>query len=142
MLRRGDVIVVGAGAAGWWTTMPDKFPIIVGWSPAHCAEKLAGQSRSVVIERGLKTRSRLLGVEPVRLAELPGCCLLPRLAGRSIFARSLQLRSSGIGWRAGSFGKAPEQQGEATDTTAHNGTVHGAISSGRRAAKEILKGLD
>jgi monoamine oxidase len=29
--------------------------------------------------------------------------------------------------------------GEHTDTTGHNGTVHGAIASGQRAAKEILK---
>jgi monoamine oxidase len=28
--------------------------------------------------------------------------------------------------------------GEATDITGHNGTVHGAIASGKRAAKEIL----
>ncbi|MGA8493419.1 MAG: FAD-dependent oxidoreductase, partial [Terriglobales bacterium] len=31
--------------------------------------------------------------------------------------------------------------GEATDTTGHNGTVHGAIASGRRAAQEILLGF-
>jgi monoamine oxidase len=31
--------------------------------------------------------------------------------------------------------------GEATDATGHNGTVHGAIASGHRAAKEILDGL-
>jgi monoamine oxidase len=31
--------------------------------------------------------------------------------------------------------------GEATDTIGHNGTVHGAIASGRRAATEILHGL-
>jgi monoamine oxidase len=30
--------------------------------------------------------------------------------------------------------------GEHTDTTGHNGTVHGAIASGRRAAREILEG--
>jgi len=29
--------------------------------------------------------------------------------------------------------------GEHTDTTGHNGTVHGAIASGQRAAREILK---
>ena len=29
--------------------------------------------------------------------------------------------------------------GEATDTSGHNGTVHGAIASGQRAAREILK---
>jgi monoamine oxidase len=32
--------------------------------------------------------------------------------------------------------------GEATDTSGHNGTVHGAIASGHRAAREILQGLD
>jgi monoamine oxidase len=31
--------------------------------------------------------------------------------------------------------------GEATDATGHNGTVHGAIASGRRAAREILLGF-
>jgi hypothetical protein len=31
--------------------------------------------------------------------------------------------------------------GEATDTTGHNGIVHGAIASGRRAAREILLGF-
>jgi len=29
--------------------------------------------------------------------------------------------------------------GEATDNSGHNGTVHGAIASGRRAAREIIK---
>ncbi len=28
--------------------------------------------------------------------------------------------------------------GEATDSSGHNGTVHGAIASGKRAAKEVL----
>jgi monoamine oxidase len=31
--------------------------------------------------------------------------------------------------------------GEATDTSGHNGTVHGAIASGRRAAQEIIRGF-
>jgi monoamine oxidase len=31
--------------------------------------------------------------------------------------------------------------GEATDFTGHNGTVHGAMSSGYRAAKEVLAAL-
>jgi monoamine oxidase len=31
--------------------------------------------------------------------------------------------------------------GEATDTTGHNGTVHGAIASGQRAAAEILRSV-
>jgi monoamine oxidase len=31
--------------------------------------------------------------------------------------------------------------GEATDTSGHIGTVHGAIASGRRAAAELLRGI-
>jgi monoamine oxidase len=31
--------------------------------------------------------------------------------------------------------------GEATDTSGHNGTVHGAIASGQRAAREIIASL-
>jgi monoamine oxidase len=32
--------------------------------------------------------------------------------------------------------------GEATDVSGHNGTVHGAIASGKRAAAEILASLN
>jgi monoamine oxidase len=32
--------------------------------------------------------------------------------------------------------------GEATDTSGNNGTVHGAIESGHRAARQILRTLD
>jgi monoamine oxidase len=31
--------------------------------------------------------------------------------------------------------------GEATDTGGHNGTVHGAIASGKRAATEIMRAV-
>ena len=31
----------------WWTTLPKKLPIITGWAPAHCAERLSGESRDV-----------------------------------------------------------------------------------------------
>jgi monoamine oxidase len=32
--------------------------------------------------------------------------------------------------------------GEASDTTGNNGTVHGAIASGYRAAEQILEAID
>src|SRR4029077_10405672 len=28
----------------WWTALPDKWPIITGWAPFHCGERLSGQS--------------------------------------------------------------------------------------------------
>jgi monoamine oxidase len=130
----------------WWTTMPDRFPILVGWSPAHCAEKLAGQSRSVVIERGLKTLSRLLGVEPARLAELMDAAYFHDWQADPFSRGAYSYGAAGSDGAQEALGEPLKNTiffaGEATDTSGHNGTVHGAISSGRRAAKEILKGLD
>jgi len=44
--------------------------------------------------------------------------------------------SAGCAWQCGR--RTLFFAGEATDCEGHNGTVHGAIASGRRAAKEIL----
>jgi monoamine oxidase len=130
----------------WWTTMPDKFPIIVGWSPAHCAERLAGQSRSLVIECGLKTLGRLLGVEPARLAELLDAAYFHDWQADPFSRGAYSYGAAGSDGAQEALGKPVKNTlffaGEATDTTGHNGTVHGAISSGRRAAKEILEGMD
>jgi monoamine oxidase len=126
--------------------MPDKFPIIVGWSPAHCAEKHAGQSRSVVIARGLKTLSRLLGVEPARLAQLLDAAYFHDWQADPFSRGAYSYGAAGSDGAQEALGKPVKNTlffaGEASDTTGHNGTVHGAISSGRRAAKEILKGMD
>src|SRR5580704_930933 len=54
----------------WWTTMPEKLPIITGWAPFRCAERLSGRSRSFVIEQSLQTLNRLLGVSARELESL------------------------------------------------------------------------
>src|SRR5437899_12431694 len=36
----------------WWTALPDQWPIITGWAPFHCGQRLSGQSESFVVERG------------------------------------------------------------------------------------------
>jgi monoamine oxidase len=130
----------------WWTTMPDKFPILVGWSPAHCAEKLAGQSRTVVIERGLKTLSQLLGVAAARLAQLLETAYFHDWWADPFSRGAYSYGAAGSDGAQEALGEPMKNTvffaGEATDTTGHNGTVHGAIASGRRAAREILQGLD
>ena len=46
----------------WWTAMPDQAPIITGWAPFRCAERLSKLPESSVIERSLHTLSALLGM--------------------------------------------------------------------------------
>lgn len=130
----------------WWTTMPDKSPVITAWAPFRCAERLSGQSKEFVTERALQTLSDLLG---------PAVKELQALLERS-YLHDWQSDPFSLG--AYSYGKvgadraqraiaAPLQNtlffaGEATDTAGHNGTVHAAIATGYRAATEILQAVE
>lgn len=130
----------------WWTTMPEKSPIITGWAPFRSAERLSGRPESFVVERSLQTLGELLAVSSEDLQ---------RELERAYF-HDWQIDPFSRGaYSYGTVGADGAQQllaaplektlffaGEATDTSGHNGTVHGAIASGHRAAREILQTLD
>jgi monoamine oxidase len=127
----------------WWTANPDRYPIVTGWAPFKSAEQLSGRDLSFLKANAVKTFARLLGIRP----EIVQDSLLD--------AYSHDWQSDPFSRGAYTYGKvgcdgAPEAigapihsslffAGEATDVTGNNGTVHGAIASGERAAKEILK---
>ena len=46
----------------WWTTMPDKLPVITGWAPFYDAQKLSGKDESLIIDKVLHTIASLFGV--------------------------------------------------------------------------------
>ncbi|PYQ43211.1 MAG: FAD-dependent oxidoreductase, partial [Acidobacteria bacterium] len=129
----------------WWTTMPEKSPLITAWAPFRSAERLSGQSEQFVTEHALQTLSDLLG---------PGVHELQGLLERS-YLHDWQSDPFSLGaYSYGKVGADGAQQaiaapldntvffaGEATDTTGHNGTVHAAIASGYRAAKDILQSV-
>ena len=123
--------------------MPEKLPLITGWAPFHSAERLSGKSQSFVAQQALHTLSQVLKVPLSQLETLLEA------------AYSHDWQSDPFSRGAYSYGKVGAdgaQQtiaepiegtvffaGEATDTTGHNGTLHGAIASGYRAAQQIEK---
>jgi monoamine oxidase len=126
----------------WWTQMPEHVPIITGWAPAHSAEQLAGWNGTRIVDKALDSLGTLLGLKK---------SLLQSQLNTTYFHDwdSDPFSSGAYSYvKAGGEGcqktlSAPIDNtlffaGEATDTTGHNGTVHGAIISGIRAAKEIL----
>jgi monoamine oxidase len=127
----------------WWTAMPEKVPIITGWAPFECAERLLGKSNSFVVDRGLKSLSRLLHT---RVGSLESDL-------EAAYCHDWQTDPFSLGaYSYGKVGADGAQEalrrplentlffaGEATDTSGHNGTVHGAIASGYQAAGEILQ---
>jgi monoamine oxidase len=126
----------------WWTTMPDKLPIITGWAPFDCAARLSGQTRSFVIEHALQTLGNLLNVKPQKLASLLEAAYFHDWQNDPFSLGAYSYGAVGSDGAQEALARPLENTlffaGEATDTGGHNGTVHGAIASGRRAAKEIL----
>jgi monoamine oxidase len=129
----------------WWTTMPRKLPIITGWAPFRCAERLSGQSESFVVDRCLQTLSKLLNVRIEQITSLFGTAYFHDWQNDPFSRGAYSYGAVGSDGAQEALARPVENTlffaGEATDTTGHNGTVHGAIASGRRAAKEILHGL-
>ena len=129
----------------WWTTMPRKLPIITGWAPFRCAERLSSRSESFVVERCLQTLSKFLNVTIEQITSLFETAYFHDWQNDPFSRGAYSYGAVGSDGAQEALARPVENTlffaGEATDTTGHNGTVHGALASGRRAAKEILHGL-
>lgn len=127
----------------WWTQMPETVPIITGWAAAKSAESLAGMSNDAVIDQAIQSLSSLLHVEKstvqaqLRTAYFHDWDSDPFSQGAYSYVK---VGGEGYQRTLGSpISNTLFFAGEATDTSGHNGTVHGAIASGQRAARDILK---
>ena len=126
----------------WWTSLPIRTSLLVGWSAGPHADSLAAASRVEVIETALNDLTNVANVD------------------RSLLDRQLQAAHF-HDWRNDPFargaysyvpaGALPHRKtlatpvedtlffsGEATELEGHSATVHGAIASGRRAARQFL----
>jgi monoamine oxidase len=127
----------------WWTQMPEPVPIITGWAPAKSAEGLAGMSKDVIVDKAIESLSKLLRVDKSHVeAQLTASYFNdwdsdPFSCGAYSYVK---VGGEGCQQVLGSpISNTLFFAGEATDTSGHNGTVHGAIASGQRAAQDILK---
>jgi monoamine oxidase len=127
----------------WWTPHPDKSPMMTGWSAGPQAEMFTGKPAEFVFTTAISTLARLLKMD---VAELSGL-----VAARYFHDWQADEYSRGAYSYALVGGAEAAQElakpladtlffaGEATDTNGDIGTVHGAIATGNRAAKEWLR---
>ena len=129
----------------WWTTMPEQLPIITGWAPFRSAERLAGMSQSFVAEKALHTLGGLLNVPYIDLAQWLDETYFHDWQNDPFSRGAYSYGGVGSDGAQKALGSPLADTlffaGEATDVTGHNGTVHGAIASGIRAAGELLASL-
>ena len=126
----------------WWTSNPLPYPILTGWAAGRHALALTGKSDQQIIAIAVNALAGLLGKDESDLKT--------RLEAG--FTHDWQTDPFACGaYSYGKVGGADAARvlsepmadtlffaGEATNFDGHNGTVNGAITSGRRAAEEVL----
>ena len=126
----------------WWTQLPVRAPLLVGWAGGPRAEALAGEGREAVLDAVLDSLARILGVARSRITDsLAEFYMHDWLADPFARGAYSYLPVGGLEAQvelarpvAGTLFFA----GEATSVEGHVGTVHGALITGARAAREVL----
>lgn len=127
----------------WWTSNPLPYPILTAWAAGRHAKAVTGLSEEQRVSGALRSLARILDAEPAHLrselqygfshdweADTFSCGAYSySLVGGSHAGDDLEKPVAGTVFFAG----------EATESRGDNGTVHGALASGLRAAREILK---
>jgi len=129
----------------WWSRLPLREPVLVGWAAGSRGDALSRRSKPAVVRIALRALADTFSMEPSSLRELlVSAHYHDWQADR--FARgaySWTVVGGADGMRE--LGEPLQQTlffaGEATDVSGHSGTVHGAVASGMRAAREVLEAL-
>jgi monoamine oxidase len=127
----------------WWTSLPVRAPILTAWAGGPAAERLALRGEEFVVGRALDSLSRLLELDRERLADLLVAWYTHDWQADPYTRGAYSYIPVG-GLNAPRLLAEPVEDtlffaGEATDLDGQNGTVHGAMASGRRASGEIIR---
>ena len=129
----------------WWTTLPKRVPMLTGWAAFRRAEKLSSLPDQQVGPRAVRSLAELLHQPVHRLEDLLDASYFHDWETDPYSRGAYSYGGVGADGAQEALGSPVENTlffaGEATDVTGNNGTVHGAISSGKRAAREILYSL-
>jgi monoamine oxidase len=129
----------------WWSPHPVYLAVLVGWAGGPAALRLAGLAPTEIRDRAVAALAANLGVTRRRVASRIEECWTHDWQhdpfSRGAYSYALV---GGAEWAARLA--RPVQRtlwlaGEAADPEGRTGTVHGAIGSGRRAARSAARAL-
>lgn len=129
----------------WWTAYPVDAPLIVGWGGGSAARELASLCDDEITERAIGALARIFSLSRRAASRLVVGSWTHNWL-RDPFARGVYSYIVVGGQDAPAKLARPLRRtlffaGEATDAEGRTGTVHGAIASGRRAARQALGAL-
>jgi monoamine oxidase len=129
----------------WWTTNPLPYPILTGWAAGPNAAAHTGRRKDDIVRSAVQSLARIMKIaEPELRTQMTASFVHDWQADP--FSRGAYSYTAVGGMDAAK--KLSETvvdtlyfAGEATNGDGYNGTVHGAIATGLRAAKELLQSL-
>jgi monoamine oxidase len=129
----------------WWTSNSLPYPILTAWAAGPNAGTHTGRSHDEIIHSAVRALSRILELDESKLRQ--------QLTGTYVhdwqedpFSRGAYSYASVGGIDAAKALAASVDEtlyfaGEATNFEGYNGTVHGAMATGVRAAEELLQSV-
>ena len=129
----------------WWTSNPLPYPILTGWAAGPNAGVHTGRSKDDIVRSAVQSLARIMKIaEPALRKQLAGSYTHDWQTDP--FSRGAYSYAAVGGMDAAKALAAPVENtlyfaGEATNSDGYGGTVHGAIATGLRAAKELLQSM-
>lgn len=138
VLRPGFLLSEEPAFPTWWSAFPERAPIITGWSAGPKADALLGQSREAIIARAVESLRRIAGgqLPQIAAAYFHDWHADPFFRGAYSYVPAGKLAARAA--LAQPIDETLYFAGEAANTSGHGATVHGAIESGRRAARRVI----
>ena len=129
----------------WWTQLPVRVPLLVGWVGGPGVEKLSFDAGPSLLDKSVHALSNIFAIPRREIEELFEGSYTHDWQ-RDPFSQGAYSYVPVGGLGAESELAKPVANtlffaGEATNAEGHSGTVHGAIATGLRAAREIIKVL-
>jgi len=129
----------------WWTSNPLPSPVLTGWAAGPNAKAHSGHSKDEIVASAVQSLARIMKISQSDLEkQMTGSFTHDWHADP--FSRGAYSYAAVGGIDAAAKLAEPVADtlyfaGEATNSDGYNGTVHGAIATGLRAANELLQSL-
>lgn len=127
----------------WWSNSPLPGPVLTGWAASRYGTAQSGKNKNEVVQTAIQSLSRIIGISEQEIRSQ----LIDAFTHdwqNDPFSRGAYSYAAVGGIDAARALAEPIANtlyfaGEATNSDGYNGTVHGAIATGLRAAKEVLQ---
>jgi monoamine oxidase len=129
----------------WWTAYPSRVPLMVGWAGGGKAKALGELTQDALATLGVETVARIFDLQPRTLRTQVVASWThdwqrdPNSLGAYSYAVVGGAEASKL--LARSAQRTVYFAGEAADAEGRNGTVDGALGSGRAAGKRVIAAL-